>query len=237
MTRLERDQRLLHTFVQLADTLVDEYDVVELMQHLADTCRDELDIAVAGILLADQIGDLELVASTSEAASVVEALMLGSRGPALASYESGTTVTVTEVDARDAESAEFRESAHASGYTSIVAIPLRLREQTIGTLTLLQTAGRTLSEEDLLIARALADVATIGIVHERVLRETEILTTQLQHALNSRIVIEQAKGVVAYTAGVAIDEAFSLIRDHARRNSLRLGDVARQIVERRLTLG
>ncbi|WP_372967171.1 GAF and ANTAR domain-containing protein [Microbacterium sp.] len=236
MTAIERDRRLLRTFAQLADTLVDEYDVVELMQQLADTCREELGVAAAGILIADPSDELELVASTSESAPVVEALMLGSQGPAVASYQRGQTVAVPVIDELGTGWDDFRLSARASGFTSIVAIPLRLRDQTIGTLTLLQTAGAMPTEDDLLIARALADVATIGILHERVLRETEILTAQLQHALNSRIVIEQAKGVVSYTKGVPIDEAFTLIRDHARRHSRRLGDVARQIVERRLTL-
>ncbi|KQR38422.1 MULTISPECIES: GAF and ANTAR domain-containing protein [Microbacterium] len=236
MTSLERDRRLLRTFAKLADTLVDEYDVVELMQQLADACREELDISAAGILLADQNGELELVASTSEAGTVVESLLLGSQGPALGSYESGSVVAVPDFDDLGSAADEFRRAARASGYTSMFVIPLRLRDKTIGTLTLLQAAGSEPSEDDLLVARALADVATIGILHERVLRETEILAEQLQHALNSRIVIEQAKGVVAYTAGVPIEDAFALIRDHSRSNSMRLGDVARQIVERRLTL-
>lgn len=236
MSRLDRDRRLLRTFAQLADTLVDEYDVVELMQQLADTCREELEVAAAGILLADPSGDLELVASTSEAGTVVEALLLGSQGPALGSYESGAVVAVPDIDDLGPNADEFRRVARAAGYSSIFVIPLRLRDQTIGTLTLLQAAGEEPSDDDLVVARALADVATIGILHERVLRESAILAEQLQHALNSRIVIEQAKGVVAYTVGVPIDEAFGLIRDHARRNSLRLGEVARQIVERRLVL-
>ena len=162
--------------------------------------------------------------------------MLGSQGPAVACYQRGQTVAVPVIDELGPGWDDFRLSARASGFTSIVAIPLRLRDQTIGTLTMLQTVGAMPTDDDLLIARALADVATIGILHERVLRETEILTAQLQHALNSRIVIEQAKGVVSYTKGVPIDEAFTLIREHARRHSRRLGDVARQIVERRLTL-
>lgn len=236
MTAIERERRLLRTFAQLADTLVDDYDVVELMQELADTCRAELRVAAAGILLANPLGELELVASTSESGTIVEALLLGSQGPARASFDSGAVVTVPDIAALDAEWDEFRRSAGASDFTSIIAIPLRLRERTIGTLTLLQTTRDLPTEDELLIARALADVATIGILHERVLRESEVLTAQLQHALNSRIVIEQAKGVVSYTKGVPIDEAFSLIRAHARATSQRLGEVARQIVERRLLL-
>ncbi|MBW8763916.1 MAG: ANTAR domain-containing protein [Microbacterium sp.] len=168
------------------------------MQHLVDTCRDQLHVSAAGLLLSDENGELELVASTTEAGAVVETLM--------------------------------------SGVPALVAIPLRLRSQTIGSLTLIPAEGVALAEGDLVIARALADIATIGILHERTLRETEMLAGQLQHALNSRVVIEQAKGVVSYTNSVPIDDAFELIRTYARTHGERLGDVARRIVERRLTL-
>lgn len=202
MTALERDSRLLRTFTQLADTLVDDYDIVELMQELVDTCRAELNVSAAGLLLADAAGELELVASTSEAGSVVEALLLGASAPT----------------------------------ASVVSIPLRLRDKTIGSLTLLLEAGATATTEDLVIARALADIATIGILHERAMRETEALSQQLQHALNSRVVIEQAKGVVSHRQGVPMDDAFALIRAYARENGVRLGEVARRIVARQLTL-
>lgn len=202
MTALERDSRLLHTFTQLADTLVDDYDVVELMQHLVDTCRTELQVSAAGLLLADASGELELVASTSEEGSVVEALLVGTEGSA----------------------------------SSVISIPLRLRDKTIGSLTLLLDEGVAAADDDLVIARALADIATIGILHERALRETEALSQQLQLALNSRVVIEQAKGVVSHRQGVPIDDAFAVIRAYAREHGERLSEVARRIVARELTL-
>lgn len=236
MTALDRDRRLLHTFTHLADTLVDDYDVVELMQELVDTCRAELHVAVAGLLLADLAGDLELVASTSESGAVVEALLLGSQGPTASSYETGITMSVADVDTLGPGWEEFRAIAQPSGFTSIVSIPLRLRDKTIGTLTLLQYGGALPEDDDLAIARALADIATIGILHERALRETEALSAQLQHALNSRVVIEQAKGVVSHRQGVPIDDAFALIRSYARSHGERLGDVARRIVDRTLTI-
>jgi GAF domain-containing protein len=236
MTTLGRDRRLLHTFTQLADTLVDDYDVVELMQQLVDTSQVELGVAAAGLLLADDTGSLELIASTSESEPVVAALLLGAQGPATDSYRSGSSITVSDIAELGDDRSSFKAVARAAGFASIVSIPLRLRDTTIGALALLQTEGRPPADDDLVIARALADVATIGILHERALRETEALSEQLQHALSSRIVIEQAKGVVSYLKGVGIDEAFALIRGYARSHGERLSDVARRIVERRLTL-
>ena len=237
MTALEREKQLLTTFTQLADTLVDDYDVVELMQHLVDTCRDQLHVAAAGLLLSDERGDLELVASTSEAGTVVETLLLGAQVTAGAGGEAAAAISVADIRTLGGGWEEFRRSAVSSGFVSIVTIPLRLRDKSIGALNLLQEAGGALTERDLVIARALADVATIGILHERTLRETEALTEQLQNALSSRVIIEQAKGVVSHTNGVPIDDAFTLIRTYARNHGEHLGDVARRIVERRLSLG
>lgn len=235
MTTLGRDRRLLHTFTQLADTLVDDYDVVELMQELVDTSQAELGVAAAGLLLTDSSGTLELIASTSESESVVAALILGAQGPADGS-RGGASITVSSIDALGSEWRAFTAVSLATGFTSIVSIPLRLRDATIGSLILLQGDDAPLGDDDLVIARALADVATIGILHERALRETEALAEQLQHALRSRVVIEQAKGVVSYLKGVPIDDAFVLIRGYARSHGERLSDVARRIVERRLVL-
>ncbi|WP_309103080.1 GAF and ANTAR domain-containing protein [Microbacterium sp.] len=236
MTTLDRDRRLLTTFTQLADTLVDDYDVVELMQRLVDTCAEQLEVAAAGLLLADGGGELELVASTSEVGTIVEALLLASQSPIDPTYDTAAAISVAEVAALGPEWEDFRRSALASGFTTLVTIPLRLRNQTIGALNLLQREDGVLREDDLIVARALADLATIGILHERALRETEALAEQLQHALNSRVVIEQAKGVVSHMNRVPVDEAFTLIRTYARSHGERLGDVARAIVERRLRL-
>ena len=132
------------------------------------------------------------------------------------------------------EWAAFRESALGQGFESAEAIPLRLREQTIGTLNLLRSESGTLSDDDSTAATAFADVATIGILHERTLRESEVLSQQLQLALNTRIIIEQAKGVVSFTNDVPIEEAFDLIRGYARSHRLPLSDVAARLVRREL---
>lgn len=238
MTAITREARLLQTFAMLADTLVDDYDVVDLLQSLVDACRDLLDTTAAGILLADRGGELELVASTSEASRIVELMQLGARdGPCIECYRTGQAISVPSIYEAPVEWAAFRDSALGQGFASAEAIPLRLRDATIGTLNLLRSEEGPVEEADMVAARAFADVATIGILHERSLRESEVLSEQLQLALNSRVVIEQAKGVVSFTNGVPVDEAFDLIRAYARRHQLPLRDVASRLVRRELQLG
>ncbi|GAA3202494.1 GAF and ANTAR domain-containing protein [Microbacterium terregens] len=237
MTRLTRDGRLFQTFARLADTLVDDYDVVELLQVLVDTCRDALEMTAAGILLADSRGELDVVASTSEDRSFLELMQLGSDdGPCVECYRTGRRITVPDL----ADSAPpwqlFRASALRQGFRALDALPLRLRDTSIGTLSLLRSSPGEAPTEDIVAAQAFADVATIGILHEKAIRESSILSEQLQGALNSRIVIEQAKGVVAHTRGVPIDEAFTLLREYARAHQMRLGVLAAQVVERQIDL-
>jgi transcriptional regulator with GAF, ATPase, and Fis domain len=235
MTDLTREDRLLSTFASLADTLVDDYDVVDLLQRLVDTCRDLLDTTAAAILLADATGELDVVASTSEASRLVELIQLSAEaGPCVESFKTGKVVSLPDVRESPEEWSRFREAALAQGFASVHAVPLRLRETTIGTLNLLRDAVGELESQDQTAARAFADVATIGILHERSLRETALLAEQLQGALNSRVVIEQAKGVVAYRRGVPIEEAFELIRRYARSHQLGISQVAARIVDRSL---
>ncbi|MGA7149649.1 MAG: GAF and ANTAR domain-containing protein, partial [Microbacterium sp.] len=180
---------------------------------------------------------LELIASTSEGTHLVETMQLGAQaGPCIECYRTGAVVTVPDIAAVSDEWGAFRDSATAQGFRSAEAIPLRLRDVTIGTLNLLRSEAGGAPEDDLVTARAFADVATIGILHERTLRESEALTQQLELALSTRIVIEQAKGVVSFTNGVPIDEAFELMRTYARDHGLRISDVAGRLVRRELHL-
>jgi len=237
MTRTTREAQLLQTFARLADTLVDDYDVVELLQSLVDACRDLLDTTAAGILIADQNGDLEVIVSTSEASRLVEVMQLAAEaGPCIECYRTGAHISLPSIVDAPADWRQFRDSALAQGFASVEAIPLRLRDATIGTLNLLGAESGRPSEENLIAARAFADVATIGILHERSIRESELLTEQLQLALRSRVIIEQAKGVVSHTNGVPVDAAFDLIRAYARSHQLRLSDVAARLVSRELHL-
>ncbi|HEX5860054.1 MAG TPA: GAF and ANTAR domain-containing protein [Microbacterium sp.] len=232
-----REAQLLQTFAKLADTLVADYDVVELLQMLVDTCRDVLQMTAAAILLADGRGELEVIASTSESSRLVEMMQLSAEaGPCIESFRTGRAVSVPDIAASPEEWAGFRTSALDQGFRSVEALPLRLRDTTIGTLNLMRAQSGLPPRDDLEAAQAFADVATIGILHERSIRESEVLTEQLQAALNSRIVIEQAKGVISQTRGVPIDEAFTIMREYARSHQMGLSVVASRLVDRSLTL-
>ena len=237
MGGLTRERRLLETFASLADTLVDDYDVVDLLQMLVDTCAELFDATAAAILLADEHGELDVVASTSEASRLVELMQLSAdAGPCIEAFETGRMVSVADIREAPERWVRFRESSIASGFAAVDAIPMRLRTTVIGTLNLLRASPGGLDPHDEVAARAFADVATIGILHERSLRESTVLSEQLQGALNSRVVIEQAKGVVAHTKGISIDTAFQLMRDFARSHRLGISKVASRIVDRTLDL-
>jgi GAF domain-containing protein len=231
-----RERRLVDTFVTLADTLVAGYDVVDLLQTLVEACAELLDASAAGLLLADDSGDLAVVASTSERSRLVEMMQLHSgHGPCVEAYTTGAVVEVEDLELLSSRWPDFREEALAQGFRSVHAIPLRLRGTVIGTLNLFLSEPGLMSPEDASVARGLADVATIGILHERTIRENSVAREQLQHALDSRVVIEQAKGVIAQTRNVDMDAAFRILRAYARSNNLNLHDVAARVVARSVT--
>lgn len=237
MTSTDRQEILLDAFAQLADSLVADYEVLDLLQTLVETCAAALDVMAAGILLSNGDGELELVASTSEATSLVETIALGAEaGPCIEAFQTGSVVSVPVIDAGPERWSEFRAKAAEQGIRSVYCIPLKLRDNTIGTLNLFGAEVGELKRGDTRAAQALADVATIGILQERILRESEGVRRQLELALNSRIVIEQAKGVVAHTHGVSTESAFERIRSHARSSRLPIALVARQLVERSLII-
>ena len=237
MTTDEREMRVVEAFATLADTLVDGYDVVELLQTLVETCTEVLAVDAAGIMLANDDQELEVVASTSEASRLIEVLQLDAEaGPCMTSFATGRSVACPDIADAPPEWDAFRAGALALGIRSVHAVPLRLRTTVIGTLNLFGTVAGSLADEHLRIARALADVATIGILHERTLREQEIVRSQLQRTIGSREVIEQAKGVVSYLRGISIEDAFGVIRAHAVDHHEPLSEVARAIVDRRLAL-
>jgi GAF domain-containing protein len=230
-----REGRLAAAFVTLADTLVADYDVVELLQRLVDTCAELLESTAAGLLLTTESGGLEVVASTSEQSRLVDLMQVSSgAGPSMDCLTTGKAVSVGEIATATNGWGAFRDEAISQGFHSAHAFPLRLRGTVIGTLTLLRQTPGTFSPEDSSVAQGLADVATIGILHERALRESDVVQKQLQHALSSRVVIEQAKGVIAQVRGVDMAEAFRLLREFARRNNRSLRDIAEAVVSRDL---
>jgi transcriptional regulator with GAF, ATPase, and Fis domain len=236
MNDVEREAGLVDAFAALADTLVADYDVVELLQTLVDTCVALLDVTAAGLLLADVDSKrLDLMASTSEESRLVETMQLAAEaGPCIECFRTGAIVSMPDIRNGRPDWADFNEKALALGFLSVYAVPLRLRSATVGTLNLFRSAAGELNERDTRVAQALADVATIGILHERDFRASDLLRQQLQLALNSRVVIEQAKGVLAHTHDVSTNEAFALMRDYARSHRIPLAQVAQQLVQRTL---
>lgn len=237
MMAVTREGRLVDTFVTLADTLVAGYDVVDLLQTLVEACADLLDASAAGLLLADEFGELAVVASTSEKSRLVELMQLSSgHGPCVEAFTTGTVVALPDIETVAGKWGDFYREARDQGFSAVHAVPLRLRGTVLGTLNLFLTHPGLLRDEDASAAQGLADVATIGILQERALRQNEIAQEQLQHALNSRVLIEQAKGVIAQMHSVDMDAAFATLRRYARSHSLNLHDVAEQVVARALVL-
>jgi GAF domain-containing protein len=234
---ITRTERLFEAFATLADTLVAGYDVLDLLQTLVENCHELLDVDSAGILLLNSQNTLELAASTSEATTLVEIMQLDAdAGPCMECFRTRTVVSVPDIDVGSDRWPEFCSTAQAQGIFSVYAIPLRLRETTIGTLNLMRNERGELNQHDIRAAQALADVATIGILHQRAVRDADAVRDQLQNALSSRVVIEQAKGVVAETSRLSMEDAFQRIRHYARSHNATLGSVARRLVEGDLRL-
>jgi transcriptional regulator with GAF, ATPase, and Fis domain len=226
-----REESLVETFVLLADTLVDDYDVVDLLDVLVASCVDLFGITEAGLLLDDQKGNLAVVASSSEETRLLEVFQLQNHeGAALDCVANGQAVTSADLGGETTRWPRFAPAAAVAGFRSVVALPLRLRDQTIGALNLFSQQTALMSTSDQRLAQALADVATIGILQWRAGRRQAIVAEQLQHALNSRVIIEQAKGVLAERNGAGMDAAFNALRNHARSHNLKLTDVATAVV-------
>jgi GAF domain-containing protein len=237
MGTISREARLNAAFVSLADTLTAQYDVLELLHTLVTECTEILDAQAGGLLLADSSGQLQVVASTSERAELVEVLQLAAgEGPCVECFTTGKAVSVPDIQADTQRWAVFRLAALEQGFLAVHATPLRLRGEIIGSMNLFLTSVGELKSQDAAVAQALADVATIGILQERIVAESHVVTEQLQRALDSRVLIEQAKGVLSQSTGLLMDEAFSVLRVHARENNLTLRGVAEGVVNRTLDL-
>lgn len=223
--------RLGEIFVEVADTLVDEFDLIEFLQMVSSRTSDLVDAHAAGLLLADDNGRLQLMAASNEQAQMLELFQVQAlEGPCQDCYREGRPVVNQDLRAAGDRWPHFAPRAVAAGYRSVHAFPMRLRRQVIGALNLFGTEPGRMAESDVRIVQALADVATIGILQERTLREREGLTQQLQAALQSRIVIEQAKGVLAQIHGTDPDAAFDRLRRYSRSHMTRVSDVAYAVV-------
>ncbi|WP_040803799.1 GAF and ANTAR domain-containing protein [Nocardia concava] len=233
----QNDGALTTALMRLVDTLVVDYDPVELTQELVDTCVDLLPADAAGLLLADSDGTLQVLASTSEQLRLLELLQIQSEaGPCLQAYRTGEQVLIGDLAAVAADWPLFSESAVANGFHGVCALPLRLRDERIGALNLFTRSTNVLRAEDLRVGQALADFATVGILHARILADTLTVNEQLNTALNSRVIIEQAKGMLAERADLDMDTAFQILRRHARNRNRHLSDLARAVVDRTIAL-
>lgn len=237
MTFSERDVELGDIFVLLADSLKPEHDVIDTMDILVQAGTSFTSAVEAGIVLADARGVLHVVASTSERASEVEEVQLGtSEGPCLESFQTGDIVEVEDIPAEHGRWPTFAGIAEERGFLADLAVPLRLRGQTLGVMNLFSSGRGAMSYRDWALVQAMADVATISIVHTQALQHQVEVGGQLQYTLDSRVLIEQAKDVISQQHGVPIDQAFVLLRGFARNNQARLHDVADRVVNRQLLI-
>lgn len=229
---MAREAMLVRTLVELADTLVADYDVVEILTLLTDRCVDVLDVGAAGLMLVTPDGDLRVMASSSETMRVLELFELQAQeGPCLDCYRTGLPVAKSDLSSPDGRWPRFVTEARGAGFESVHALPMRLRGAIVGALNLFYVEAGEMREADIVAARALADIATIAILQHRAALEAQVLNDQLNHALNSRIVIEQAKGIVAERQGLNMEQAFAALRGHARGHNQRLAEVAQQVID------
>lgn len=227
-----RETRLVGTFVELADTLVNDFDVVDFLHLLTRRATELLDAAEAGLLMADPGGTLHVMASSSERTRSLELFQLQNEdGPCLDCYRTGTPVIAEDLNAETGRWPRFGPEARAIGFASVHALPMRLRHEIIGVLNLFGARPGRLSDADITAGQAMADIATIGILQQRAIHQSHVTVDQLQGALTSRIIIEQAKGIVAERSGIAMEEAFERLRHYGRQHNRRLGEIARELVD------
>ena len=229
---MNRESVLARTLVELADTLVDDFDVVDLLTLLADRCVEVLDVQAAGIMLAAPDGQLRVMASSSETMRVLELFEVQAQeGPCLDCHRTGEPVVNQDLDAANGRWPRFAAEALDAGFRSAHALPMRLRGSVIGALNLFRTGVGEMGHADIEVAQAFADVATIAILQHRAALEAQVLADQLTHALNSRVMIEQAKGMVSERLDLDMERSFATLRNHARSHNLRLIDLAQAVIE------
>lgn len=226
------DRLVAEAFVELADTLVADFDVVDFLHQVTVRCAQVLGVSAAGVLLTDQRGALRVVAASTEQTRLLELLQLQTdEGPCPECFHTGRPIAVADLSAATSRWPRFVAEARQRGFASVHALPMRLRTDVIGALNLFGTRPGALDEDTIRLGQALADVATIGLLQARAIRHRETLAEQLQTALNSRLIIEQAKGVIAQRRQVDMDQSFTLLRGTARSSNRRLSDLARAVID------
>jgi transcriptional regulator with GAF, ATPase, and Fis domain len=226
------EQLLAKTFVELADNLVADFDLIDFLRLLTDRCVGMLDASAAGVLLADRDGELRVMAASSEQVRLLELFQLqNDEGPCLECFRSGAPVTVPDLRTEADRWPRFAAAAQRSGFAAVQALPMRLRDEIVGALNLFRTDPGSFDPVGTPIAQALADVATISLLQQRSTHRSNVLNEQLQTALNSRVLIEQAKGKLAERQGIDMEQAFTALRGYARAHNRRLSDLARAFID------
>lgn len=229
---MTREQRIVETFVELADTMVEDFDVVEFLHRLAERCVELLDCAEAGLLLVDAAGVLRVMASSSERSDALDLLQSQNKeGPCFECYRDGQAVLSEDLEVDGDRWPAFAPMALEMGFRSVQAIPMRVRGETVGALNLFRAVAGRMGEQDMPLGQGMADIAAIALLQERSVREARGVVEQLQGALSSRVMIEQAKGVLAERAQIHVDAAFMQLRVYARTHNLHLSDVARELID------
>ncbi|MBO2452478.1 GAF and ANTAR domain-containing protein [Actinomadura barringtoniae] len=232
--QLSREQRLTIAFVDLADTLVDDFDIIDYLNRLAGHCADLLAVAAAGVLVTNNRGQLQLIAASTEQSRMLELLQLQQdEGPCVDTFTSGRAVSCPDLMAPAAVGRwpNFAPPAHEVGFRAAHGLPMRLRQDVIGTLNVFTHHPGELSPADQRLGQALADHATVGLLGHRATHQPDVLTQQLNIAVQSRIIIEQAKGVLAERRRLTVNRAAAEIRAFARRHRRKLSDVALGIIQ------
>ncbi len=230
----DRERRLAEVFVRLADTLADDFDVVEFLQRLSADAVDVLGAETAGVMLSDGRGGLRLLASSEERMRLLELFELqNQQGPCFDAFNTGRTVAASSAEGRDLWP-QFAPAASEQGFLFMCAAPLQLRGTVLGALNLFRATDEPFTENEMRVAQAMAKVAATGLLQQRTLSERQLLSEQLQAALQSRVVIEQAKGVLAEYLGISVDDAFLQLRRHARNSNRKLTDLARDVADKTL---
>jgi GAF domain-containing protein len=234
----ETERPLVKVLASFADTLVSEFDVSELFYRLVDSCTQLADADEAGLLLMDKEGKLGIAAATSESARLVELLQLqASEGPCLDAFRSGEPVQTGPLTSEQAEARwpKFAPMAASAGFDSVVAVPMRLRDTVLGSLNLFRLGPGEATDRDVTSVQILADLATIAIVQDRVVEDARTVIDQLQTALDTRVSIEQAKGIIAARSDLDVTTAFERIRSYARSSNSRLSEVSARIISGELS--
>jgi transcriptional regulator with GAF, ATPase, and Fis domain len=231
------DRRVCEVFVELVDTLALNFDILDYLDRLAARCTELLNVSACGVLLLDEGEVIDMVAATSEQAHLLDLYQLrNSEGPSLDAFRTGRPARRADLASGEQPWPHFAAAAVEAGYVAAQALPMRLRETTIGVVSLFNTVPGPLRAGTLVLGQALVDTATISIIAHQAITRHEARSEQLQAALDTRVAIEQAKGILAQRLGMTIDDAFGVLRAYSRANNRRIAAVATDVISGRLKL-